>query len=117
MVKPTKLFWKGGKHVLRYRMGTTEYGLWYNKTEGVKLQGFTNADWGGSPSEKKSTSRGTFNIGSTVVSWYNRKQRSVALSSAEAKYMAASEATCEAIWVRKIVVGLFGHQTMIHYDN
>ena len=29
MVKPTKLFWKAGKHVLRYLRGTSEYGLWY----------------------------------------------------------------------------------------
>ena len=29
MVKPTKIFWKAGKHILRYLRGTTEYGLWY----------------------------------------------------------------------------------------
>ena len=29
MVKPTKLFWKAGKHVLRYLRGTSGYGLWY----------------------------------------------------------------------------------------
>eukprot|EP00253_Pinus_taeda_P003414 PITA_03414 len=43
------------------------------------------------------------------VSWYNRKQRSVALSSAEAEYMATSQAASEAIWMWKILVGLFGH--------
>ena len=40
---------------------------------------------------------GIFIIRSTIVSWYNRKQRSVALSSAEAEYMEASQAACEAI--------------------
>ena len=74
MVKPTKLFWKAGKHVLRYLRGTLEYGLWYRQTDKVKLQGFTNADWEGSPSYKKSTSGGIFNIGLTAVSWYRRKQ-------------------------------------------
>ena len=44
LVKPTKLFWKAGKHVLRYLRGTTEYVLWYKRTKGVKLQGFTDAD-------------------------------------------------------------------------
>jgi hypothetical protein len=86
----------------------------------VKLHGFTNADWAGSPMDRKSTSGGIFSIGSTIVSWYNRKQRSVALSSAEAEYMAASQATCEAIWMRKILVGLFGSHldpTMIYCDN
>ena len=58
MVRPTKLFWKVGKHVLRYLRGTSEYGIWCRRTDGVKLHGFTDADWAGSPSEKKSTSGG-----------------------------------------------------------
>ena len=90
MIKLTKLFWKAGKHVLRYLRGTTKYGLWYKKTWGVKFQGFTDADWESIPSKRTSTSEGIFNIGSTTISWYNRKQRSVALSSTEAKYKAAN---------------------------
>jgi len=85
MVKPTKLFWKVGKHVLHYLRGTLGYGLWYRQEDEVKLCGFTDADWAGSPTDRKSTSGGVFSIWSTAVSWYNRKQRSVALSSAEAK--------------------------------
>eukprot|EP00253_Pinus_taeda_P011714 PITA_11714 len=96
MVQPTKLFLKVAKHVLRYLRGTTKYGLWYKWTEGVKLQGFTDADWEGSPSNRKSTSGGIFNLGSTAVSWYSQKQRLVALSSAEVEYMIASQAACEA---------------------
>jgi hypothetical protein len=74
----------------------------------------------GNPTDRKSTSGGIFSIRSTVVSWYSRKQRSVALSSVEAEYMAASQAACEAIWMRKILVGLFGSHldpTLIHCDN
>jgi hypothetical protein len=63
----------------------------------VNLHGFTNADWEGSPMDRKSTSGGIFSIRSIVVSWYNKKQRSVALSSAEEEYMAAIQAACEAI--------------------
>eukprot|EP00253_Pinus_taeda_P004806 PITA_04806 len=44
MVEPTKLFWKAAKHVLRYLRGTSQYGLWYRQTEGVKLQGFIYVD-------------------------------------------------------------------------
>eukprot|EP00253_Pinus_taeda_P003049 PITA_03049 len=67
-VQPTKPFWKAAKHVLRYLRGTTQYGLWYKQTEGVKLQGFMDADWAGSPLDRKSTSGGIFNLGSTAVS-------------------------------------------------
>lgn len=108
MVRHTKLYWKEAKHVLRYLRGTTQFGLWYRQTEGVKLQGFTDADWGGSPSDRKSISGGIFSIGSATISWYKRKQRSFALSLTKAEYMAASQVACEAIWMRKILVGLFG---------
>eukprot|EP00253_Pinus_taeda_P018189 PITA_18189 len=120
MVKPTKLFWKAGKHVLRYLRGTSGYGLWYRQEDEVKLCGFPYADWVGSPTDRKSTSGGIFSIGSIEVSWYSRKQRSMGLNSAEAEYMATSLAACEAIWMRKILVRLFGSHlepTVIYCDN
>eukprot|EP00253_Pinus_taeda_P004478 PITA_04478 len=64
-------------------------------------------DWVGSSVNRKSTFGYCFNIGSGMTSWCNRKQKSVALSSAEAKYMAASTASCESIWLRKLLVNLF----------
>eukprot|EP00253_Pinus_taeda_P014108 PITA_14108 len=90
MVHPTKMFWIAAKHVLRYLGGTSQYGLWYIQIEGVKLHGLTNVDWVRSPSDRKSTSGGIFNLGSTIVPWYSRKQRLVTLSSTKAEYMAAS---------------------------
>ena len=120
MVKPTKLFWKASKHVLRYLRGTSGYGFWYRQEDEVKLCGFTDADWAGIPTDRKSTFGGIFSIGLTTVSSYIRKQRFVALSSAEVEYMAASLAACEAIWMRKILVGLFGSHldpTVIYCDN
>jgi len=49
MVQATMLFSKVVKHVLRYLRGTSQYVFWYRQVEGVKLQGFTNVDWAGSP--------------------------------------------------------------------
>eukprot|EP00253_Pinus_taeda_P032997 PITA_32997 len=120
IVNPTKWYWKVAKHVLSYLRDTTQVCLWYIWTEGVNFQGFTDADWVGSPSDRKSTSGGIFSIGLAAISWYSRKHRSVALSSAEAEYMVVSQVACEAIWMRKILVGFFGRQmdpTMIYYDN
>ena len=54
------------------------------------------------------------------MSWFSRKQKSMALSSAKAEYMAASQASCEALRLRKLLVGLFGVQlrpTLIYCDN
>jgi len=73
MVKPTKLFWKVGKHVLCYLRCTLGYGLWYRQEDEVKLCGFTDVDWARSPTNRKSTFGGVFSIGSTTVSRYSRK--------------------------------------------
>ena len=54
------------------------------------------------------------------MSWFNKKQKSVALSSAEAEYMAANQASCEALWLRKLMVDLSDMElspTVIQCDN
>jgi hypothetical protein len=84
------------------------------------LIGYSDSDWAGCVSDRKSTSGCFFGLGSTVVSWFSWKQNSVALSSAEAEYMATSQANREAIWLHKLLVGLFGVEmrpTMIYCDN
>ena len=96
------------KHVMRYVAGTVDYGLHYVRGDGVRLVGYSDSDWTGCVSDRKSTSGCCFGLGSAVVSWFSRKQKSVALSSAEAEYMATSQASCEVIWLRKLPVGLFG---------
>lgn len=86
----------------------------------MRLAGYTDSDWASCASDRKSTSRCCFGLGSTVVSWISQKQRSVALSSAEAEYMAASLASCEVIWLCKMLFGLFGQAlrpSVIYSDN
>jgi hypothetical protein len=120
MVDPRKVHWIAAKHILRYLKGTIEYGLQYLQGDQAKLSGYTDFDWAGSAIDRKSTSGCCFTLGSGVISWYSRKQKSVALSSAEAEYMAASQASCEAIWLRKALVDLFGTKldpTIIYCDN
>jgi hypothetical protein len=51
-----------------------------------------------------------------MVSWCSTKQSSVALSTAKAEYIALSV----AVWLRKLLADLFGHEMdyiVIHYDN
>ena len=55
-----------------------------------------------------------------MISWFNRKQSCVALSIAEAEYVAACSASCEAVWLRKLLSDLFDLQldaTCIYCDN
>jgi hypothetical protein len=115
-VKPRRVHWIVVKHVLSYLRGKVEYGLLYECSGGVKLTGFTDVDLAGYAEDRKSTSGCCSNIGSGIISWFNRKQRLVALSSVEPEYMA----TCEALWLRKLILGLFRKEleaNVIHCDN
>jgi hypothetical protein len=120
MVETRRVHWVAAKHVLRYLCGTVDYGLVYHRGYGFRLVGYTDSDWAGCVSDRKSTSGCCFGLGSAVVSWFSRKQKSMALSSIEDEYMAASQASCEALWLRKMLIGLFGVQLrpiVIFCDN
>jgi hypothetical protein len=100
--------------------GTIDYGLGYVSDCEISLQGFTDSDWGGSVVDRKSTSRCYFSMGSTMISWFNRKHTSVALSTAKAEYIIACSASSEAVWLQKLLVGLFDLKlevTCIWCDN
>ena len=84
------MHWVAAKHVLRYLVGTVDYGLDYRRLDGVSLIRFTDSDWEGSVADRKSTFGCCFSLGSATVSWFSRKQAFIALSSVEAEYMAAS---------------------------
>jgi hypothetical protein len=107
MVEPRHVHLVAAKHVLRYMHGTVGYGLRYVSDGEVKLQGYTDSDWAGSAMDRKSTSRCCFSLGLGMISWLGRKQSSMTLSTAEAEYIAASVASREAMWLRKLLAGLF----------
>jgi hypothetical protein len=120
MVEPRQKHWVAAKHVLRYVRGTMEYGLRYPGDGEVKLLGYTDANWAGSATYRKNTPGCCFSLGSSMISWFNRKQTSMALNSTEAKYMATGTMSCEAIWLCKLLAGLYDQEldpTMIYYDN
>ena len=105
---------------MRYLRGTVDYGLKYEPNQKINLEGFVDSDWAGSTIDRKSTSGCCFSIGSGVISWFSRKQSYVALSTAEAEYFAACSASCEVVWMRKLLSDLFDLQldaTCIHCDN
>ncbi|WP_284374479.1 Ty1/Copia family ribonuclease HI, partial [Algimonas porphyrae] len=64
--------------------GTKNLGLWYGKQLEFDLIGYTDADFAGDRMDRKSTSGTCQFLGGSLVSWSNRKQTSVALSTAEA---------------------------------
>ena len=66
------------------------------------------------------TSRCYFSMGSSMISWFSEKQSYVALSIAKAEYVTTCSASCEVVWLQKLLSYLFDLQmdaTCIHCDN
>jgi hypothetical protein len=84
------------------------------------LLGFIVSDWAGSADNKRSASWICFSLSFAMISWASRKQKSVALNTAEAEYIAACDACTKAVWLRKLVSGLSDQvldSTVIYCDN
>eukprot|EP00253_Pinus_taeda_P032185 PITA_32185 len=119
MVEPHHIHWIGAKNLLRYLRGKTTHGLRYT-VEDVRLHGYSDADWAGSVVDRKSIYGCCFSLGSASISWMSKKQKLATLSTTEAEYIAASMASCEAVWLRKLFSELFGNlldTTVMLCDN
>ena len=88
---------------MRYLKGTMDFGLYCDRDHDYILYGYVDSDWAGSVTDKKSTSGGCYFMGSSMISWLNKKQSHVALSKVEAEYIAACSTSCEVIWLQKLV--------------
>jgi hypothetical protein len=100
---------------------TDRYFDWrYTSSGGLFLHGYADVDWVGSPVDQKSTSRYYFDLGSAMISWSIWKKGSIAQHTTEAENIAASDASKEAVWLRKLVSQLFGDKLktmVVHCDN
>ncbi|CAB0010875.1 unnamed protein product, partial [Nesidiocoris tenuis] len=101
----TEQHWLAAKRVLRYLKGTAKKGIEFTKTK-KPLRGFADADWANCASDRRSYSGFFFELGGAAITWEARKQRTVALSSVEAEYLALGEATKEAIYLRQFLTEL-----------
>lgn len=94
------------KRILRYLKGTTELALKYEQSESGTLIGFSDADWAGDLDDRRSTTGNVFLLSGGAVSWLSKKQSTVALSTAEAEYVALSQASQECVWLRRLLSDL-----------
>jgi hypothetical protein len=114
--------------VLGYLYATKDYCIKYERnpeiTDGIDAQGYSrgflplteldayvDASFSGDVDTRRSTTGYVFKISGGPVSWQRRMQTSVALSSMEAEYMAASAATQEAMWLNRLLHQLWNSKT------
>ena len=79
-----------------------------------------DADWAGDKIDRNSTSGYVFMLGDSSIAWSSRKQATVAMSSTEAEYVAASHACKELLWLRQLLQDMnvfMGDPTIVYEDN
>lgn len=111
---------KALKQVLRYLKGTTRLGLVYKESTSMKLEGFSDSSHNIDEDDGRSTTGHVFYLNSCPITWCSQKQETVALSSCEAEFMAATEAAKQAIWIQELleeVIGKPGDRVVIRLDN
>jgi len=134
---PGKAHWDAVKRIMRYLKGTSTIGITYNGNKEIVTYGFTkgdlpiqnpkinpqvfaDADYANDPDSRRSITGYTYMLAGGPISWQSRQQKSVALSTMEAEYMAACAATQEAMWLRMLLhdLGMGADEPMaLNEDN
>ncbi|XP_022848785.1 uncharacterized protein LOC111371108 [Olea europaea var. sylvestris] len=99
---------KAAHHLLRYLKNSPGQGIFFSaKNDGsdLKLQAFSDADWGSCVDTRKSTTGFCIFIGNSMISWKSKRQATVSRSSAEAEYRAVA-ATISDCLAQTITEGL-----------
>lgn len=111
--------WKAAKRVLRYLKGTKDMKLHFKSDSQLYPTGYADADYGNNLVDRRSYTGFMFMMSGAPVSWEARKQRTVALSTTEAEYMALGEACKEAIYLKTLINETFGitQAITIYTDN
>jgi hypothetical protein len=116
---PTTAHWSAAMRVLVYLRDTKEKMLELGSNPNVELNGFVDADFAGDLDSRFSTSGYVFYVFGGAVSWASKKQSSVATSTVQAEFMAASLAIKEASWLRSFLeeIGCAPWSVKVLVDN
>ncbi|GJZ50793.1 zinc finger, CCHC-type containing protein [Tanacetum coccineum] len=99
---------KAVKQVIRYIKGTKEHGIIYKKEGSCKITGYSDSSYGINTDQGKGTTGIVFYFGESPITWCTQKQPTVALSSCESEFMAATGAACQALWLKRLLSELTG---------
>ncbi|GJX17458.1 retrovirus-related pol polyprotein from transposon TNT 1-94 [Tanacetum coccineum] len=116
---PTKKHLEALKRVFRYLKGTINWGLWYPKDTAMALTAYADADHVGCQDTQRSTSGSAQFLGDKLVSWSSKKQKSTAISTTEAEYIAMSGCCAQILWMRSQLTdyGFAFNKIPLYCDN
>ncbi|GJZ75916.1 hypothetical protein Tco_0640381 [Tanacetum coccineum] len=98
--KPTKKHLNAVNQNFRYQKGTINMGLWYSKDTDMSLTSYSDADHAGCQDTRRNTSGSAQFLGDKLVSWSSKKQKSTAILSIEAEYIALFGCCAQILWMR-----------------
>ncbi|KAJ0541144.1 putative RNA-directed DNA polymerase [Helianthus annuus] len=116
---PKESHMKAVKRIIRYLKGKPKLGLWYPADSDLTFVAYTDSDFGGCKSNRKSTTGGCQFLGGRIVSWQCKKQSCVSTSTCEAEYIAAGSCCSQVLWIQQQMrdYGLDFTRTPIMIDN
>nr|GEZ20723.1 retrovirus-related Pol polyprotein from transposon TNT 1-94 [Tanacetum cinerariifolium] len=100
LARPTEKHIHAVKRIFQYLRGAVHWGLWYSKDSFVALTAFADADHAGCQDTRRSTSGSVQFLGERLISWSSKRQKSTAISSTEAEYIALSGCYAQILWMR-----------------
>nr|CAD1830207.1 unnamed protein product [Ananas comosus var. bracteatus] len=106
--------------ILRYIKGTLFHGLKFSSSSSLELRAYSDADWAGDQTDRRSTTGYCFSLGDSLISWSSKKQNIVARSSTEAEYRALADTTTQLLWLRWLLADMDVPQhssTPLYCDN
>ncbi|KAK2458167.1 putative mitochondrial protein [Trifolium repens] len=106
MHSPTIMHLKMVRRILGYVKGTIDVGLHFTSNTTLDLFAFSDADWAGCPTTRRSTTGYCTFLGGNLISWCAKKQHTVSRSSTEAEYRAMANTTAELTWLTFILKDL-----------
>lgn len=108
------------KVVLRYLQGTSRFGICFKRTKESRVVGYSDSSHNVDNDDGRSTTGHVFYYADCPITWSSHKQETVALSSCEAEFMAATDAAKQAIWLQELLAEIQGtecEKVAIMIDN
>ena len=107
--RPSEEHFNKALYICRYLRGTSKYCLTYNGTSGQGLIACTNSDWASDSNNRRSQTGYFLKLAGGAISWTSCAQKTVALSSTEAEYMALSDCSRQVVWMHTLMGELSYH--------